>query len=189
MPVLRFALMVCLVAILAGCGITAPSSPPPTSEAGEAPVPPAPPSDTIDASVYLDDRSDPAALLRSFYNAINRGEHLRAYGYWDEPSLMTPLPDFIALYDATQSVTLTMGEVLSESEAGQSYYFVPATVVAQLDDGSSETIAGCYFLYQPDPASQAPPFQPLRITASDLEPVTAEMSATELMAERCRVRR
>lgn len=95
----------------------------------------------------------------------------------------------IALYDATQSVTLTMGEVLSESEAGQSYYFVPATVVAQLDDGSSETIAGCYFLYQPDPASQAPPFQPLRITASDLEPVTAEMSATELMAERCRVRR
>ena len=33
MPNLRFALTVCLVAILAGCGLTTPSSPPPTSEA------------------------------------------------------------------------------------------------------------------------------------------------------------
>jgi hypothetical protein len=154
-----------------------------------SPVPPAPPADTIDASVYLDDRSDPAALLRSFYNAINRGEYLRAYGYWDEPSLMTPLPDFTAQYDATRSVTLTTGAVLSEADAGQRYYFVPATVVAQLGDGSTETVAGCYFLYQPDPASQTPPFQPLRITASDLEPITPETSADELMAERCRVRR
>lgn len=103
---------------------------------------------TSDASVYLDDRSNPADVLRSFYNAINRRECLRAYGYWDGPSLMTPLPDFIAQYDAdaTQSVTLTTDEALSEAEAAQTYSFVAATVMARLAGGFTQTFAGCYFL-------------------------------------------
>ncbi len=173
-----------------------PSPAPPTAEELEhachlegSPVPPAQPSDTIDVSVYLDDMSDPVAVLRSFYNAVNRREYLRAYGYWDAPSLMMPLPDFAAQYAATRAVNLTTGEVQRETEAGQSYYFVPVAVTTQLEDGSAQTAAGCYFLYQPDPASQAPPFQPLRITAANLQPVTGGTSASTLMAERCRVRR
>ena len=31
---------------------------------------------------YVDDRSDGAALVRSLYNAINRKEYARAYGYF-----------------------------------------------------------------------------------------------------------
>jgi hypothetical protein len=172
------------------------SSAPPTAEELEqacalegSPVPPVPPTDTIDASVYLDNMSDPVAVLSSFYNAVNRGEYLRAYGYWDAPSLMTPLPDFATRYAAIRAATLTTGEVQRETEAGQSYYFVPVAVTTHLEDGSAQTAAGCYFLYQPDPASQAPPFQPLRITAANLQPVTGGTSAPTLMAERCRVRR
>jgi hypothetical protein len=140
-------------------------------------------------SVYLDDMSDPVAVLRSFCNAVNRREYLRAYGYWDAPSLMMPLPDFAAQYAATRAVNLTTGEVQRETEAGQSYYFVPVAVTTKLVDGTTQTTAGCYFLYQPDPASQAPPFQPLRITAAKLQPVAGGADVPTLMTERCRVRR
>ncbi len=31
---------------------------------------------------YLDDRSTPIQVLKSYYNAINRQEYVRAYSYW-----------------------------------------------------------------------------------------------------------
>ena len=43
-------------------------------------------------------------------------------------------------------MTLTTDEALSEAEAGQTYSFVPATVMARLAGGSTQTFAGCYFL-------------------------------------------
>ena len=33
---------------------------------------------------YLDDRSDAGALVRSFYNALNRHEYSRAWSYFGE---------------------------------------------------------------------------------------------------------
>ena len=36
----------------------------------------------ISDAVYLDDRSTPAAVMLSYFNAINRHEYLRAYSYY-----------------------------------------------------------------------------------------------------------
>ena len=46
---------------------------------GSALPPPTVASDAIDQSVYRDNQSDPVNVVRSFYNAINRHEYVRAY--------------------------------------------------------------------------------------------------------------
>jgi hypothetical protein len=130
-----------------GAAVQPLSAPPTAEELAQAcategsPVPSAQPTDTIDVSVYLDNMSDPAAVLRSFYNAVNRREYVRAYRYSDAPSLMTPPPEFAAHYAATRAVTLITGDVLHETEAGQSYYFVPTAVTTQLEDGAERRSA------------------------------------------------
>jgi hypothetical protein len=129
---MRIIVLLSVLLILLSCSAPSSSSPAPTAN-------PQPTEASIDSSVYLDDRSDPVAVLRSFYNALNRREYIRAYSYWNEPSLMTPLADFVAQYEAIQSVTLATGTVQGETEAGQRYYFVPVTVVTQRSAGSTES--------------------------------------------------
>ena len=43
---------------------------------------------------YLDNRSDPASLLRSYYNAINRREFARAWSYLGEAKPSASLDAF-----------------------------------------------------------------------------------------------
>ncbi len=154
-----------------------------------SPVPAPAESDSIDQSVYLDNMSDPVDVLRSFYNAINRHEYLRAYSYWQDQSQLLPLPAFTQGYSTTQSVALATEPVQSEAGAGQRYYRVPVTITSQLSDGSIQMFAGCYFLHFSSPAIQAPPFQPLGIDAANIQPVTSSASAPDLMSENCRVSR
>ena len=153
------------------------SASPPTGAALEqacpqngAPQPTAAPrTDAIDKTVYLDNRSDPASVLRSFYNAINRQEYARAYGYWQDQSTLPPFASFTAGYSTTLAVTLQTGQVQSDAGAGQRNYRVPVLITAQQQDGSAQTFAGCYSLHLALPDAQEPPFRPLGISAAQIK--------------------
>lgn len=148
--------------------------------------PTADPSD-ISANQYLDNRSDPVAVLRSLYNAINRHEYVRAYSYWKSTASNLPtLDQFTQGYSATAAVTIAFGTVTPDVGAGQFRYSVPTTLVAQQTDGTRQTFVGCYTLHIANPDIQAvPPFQPLAIESANVKQVANEADIATLMNQMC----
>jgi hypothetical protein len=156
------------------------------------PLPPTTPPPASDASVaapYLDDRSDAAEVIRSFYNAINHKQYSRAYSYWKEQAaaeMLPPYPQFVEGYSTTLSVQLTTGLVISDPGAGQLYYYVPAAMVATQADSAIRTFVGCYTLHLGEPSFQAvPPFQPLGITAAAISEVDNSADLAALLGTAC----
>ncbi|TKT76926.1 DUF1176 domain-containing protein [Aquamicrobium sp. LC103] len=116
---------------------------------------------------YVDDRSNPAALARSLYNAINRQEYGRAFGYFAEP----PAADIDAYrkgYENTQSVELLTGIPGEEGAAGSVFYQLPVAIRATQKDGSQNVFAGCYTMRLANPAIQEDSFVPLHIEGGTL---------------------
>lgn len=141
------------------------------------------PESTIDAgeplpeNPYYDDRSTAAAVVESLYNAINRGEYLRAWSYFerdpalDEDALVADFEAFAAGYENTENVQLLVGPEITEGAAGTVYYSIPVAIEATDRDGASETFSGCYTLKLAQPSLQAtPPFQPMTIVEGELAP-------------------
>ena len=151
-------------------------------------------SSNRDSNPYLDDRSTPIQVLRSYYNAINRKEYVRAYYYWFTPgNSSTSEPpdynDFADGYANTVSVRLTTGKVISDAAAGTVYYQVPAVLTATHTDGTSVRYAGCFRLKQPQPLNfGAPPFEPLGIDSADLRQVSGNASTASLLTASCPAR-
>ncbi len=143
----------------------------------------------IVADVYLDDRSDGAEVVRSYYNAINRSEYVRAYSYWESnlpASTLAPFPQFKDGYANTRSVKLTIGTVTTDAGAGQRYASVPVTLVASMADGSSQTFVGCYVTHLASPDIQAnPPFHPMSISRATVKQVDASDDTNAMMATIC----
>ena len=142
-----------------------------------SPQQPADPND-VSANRYLDDRSTAQELVRSFVNALNRHEYVRAYSYWrSDAAQLQPFDQFQQGYANTQAVQLTLGAVSSDAGAGQLYYSVPVILVSQMADGAQETFAGCYVLHLSQPAIQdTPPFQPLAIQSANVRQITGPSS-------------
>lgn len=151
-------------------------------------TPPANP-DSIDAGNYLDNRSDGAEVIRSFYNAINRHEYARAYSYWEPntpSSRLAPFDQFQQGYAQTKSVALAIGTVTTDAGAGQRYWSVPVTVVSTQQDGSKLTFVGCYDLHLGSPVIQSqPPFQPLGIESANVKQVDNGADTASMMAQAC----
>src|SRR2546427_10242 len=59
---------------------------------------------TAPAPLAYDNRASPIDLLASFYNAVNRQEYARAYGYWETPP--SSYDQFAAGYANTAAVQL-----------------------------------------------------------------------------------
>lgn len=133
---------------------------------------------------YLDDRSNPEAVIQSFYNAINRQEYARAWGYFGE---VKPAKDFDAFakgYQDTQSVEVKTGGVGEEGAAGSIYFNVPVAIRATGKDGSEKIFSGCYALRQVNGAIQSPPFNPIHIEKGGLKPST-ETTLDDALPESC----
>ncbi|HET9015566.1 MAG TPA: hypothetical protein VFN57_08215 [Thermomicrobiaceae bacterium] len=149
----------------------------------------APAPGDIAAGRYLDDRSTAVDVVQSFYNAINRKEYARAYGYWEPntpPSRLEPFPQFQKGYANTAAVQLTTGNVTGGVSAGQLYWSVPVTILARSTDGSVQQFAGCYQLHLAQPLIQdAPPYQPIAIQSANVQPVPTGQSAALQMAAAC----
>ena len=115
---------------------------------------------------YFDNRSDAVSLLQSYFNAIDRREYARAYGYWEAGSQVGAFPQFEAGFATTQAVVLTTGQVGGDAGAGQRYFIVPVTLQSSTS-GGSQTFVGCYVLHLALPELQAvPPFHPLGIASA-----------------------
>ena len=156
-----------------------------------SPLPPQPtyaPGD-IGAARYLDDLSDPVEELRSYFNAINRREYVRAYTYWESGAAASQLPSydqFAQGYQDTATVQLTTGQVASDAGAGQVYYSVPVTLAVKTTAGAAQTFVGCYKLHQAQPVNfGAPPFKPLGIISASVKQVANGSDTASLMSQAC----
>jgi hypothetical protein len=148
---------------------------------------PTTPASGVDSSLYIDDRSSPRGVLRSLFNAINRHEYVRAYGYWEPGSPQLPgFGDFEQGYADTESVSLSMGEPTTDHAAGQTYYLLPATLTAQTSGGGMQYFVGCYQLHLGNPSIQGvPPFQPLAIQQAQVSDATNQADADSQLAQAC----
>lgn len=133
--------------------------------------------------VYLDDRSDPAAIVRSFYNAVTRKEYARAWSYYGERKPVADYAAFVAGYGDTEAVTLATGPVTTEGAAGSIYGTVPVAIEATHTDGTTHAFAGCVTTRQIQPGIQEPPFQPLLIDHAVLHAASAAVN--EALPESC----
>ena len=143
----------------------------------------------IGGARYLDDRSDSVQVLRSFFNAINRFEYLRAYSYWEAAaasSLLPSLDQFTEGYSDTLSVQLITGQVSEDAGAGQTHYRVPVTLLARTRSGQTQTFVGCYALHLSNPGIQSTePFQPLGIISAVVHQVDNAANTVDLMVSAC----
>ncbi len=126
--------------------------------------------------VYLDDRSDAAALVASYYNAIARQEYARAWSYFGEAKPVADYAAFVAGYADTAAVELRTGAVTAEGAAGKLYETVPAAIAATGADGTVRVFAGCYTTRLAQPANQEPPFAPRRIERAELGETKAPLA-------------
>jgi len=105
------------------------------------------------AQMSYADQNTPVDLLASFYNAINRQEYQRAYGYWENPP--TSIDQFTQGYADTASVQLIVQlPAFVDAGAGNLHANIPTVLVATKHDGSQQLFVGCYTTHkvniQPD---------------------------------------
>ena len=129
-----------------------------------------------DGPPFLDDRSDPAAIVASLYDALNRHEYARAWSYFGDPKPVASYAGFAAGYADTAALALNLGEVTTEGAAGSIYGTVPVAIAATGTDGRTRVFAGCYTTRQLQPAPQEPPFRPLEIVEGKLSPTDAPLA-------------
>ncbi len=142
----------------------------------------------ISANRYLDDRSDPVQVLRSYFNALNLHEYVRAYSYWGPDAISQTLDQFQTGYENTHDIELITGEVASDAGAGQLYYSLPITLHAMSGD-EPQTFVGCYTFHLSQPSFQGvPPYQGLTIRSADAQQVANDADTVTLMATACPVR-
>jgi hypothetical protein len=131
---------------------------------------------SIDVNHFIDDRTDAVTVLQSLYNAVNRGEYVRAYSYW-EPTAggLPPFETFRAGYQQTAAVALLTGDVGEDHGLGHVYDAVPVVLKVTATTGDTQTFSGCYGLLEAAPGSQTtPPFVPLQIGKATLAQVSGD---------------
>ncbi len=135
---------------------------------------------------YVDDRSDPALVIQSLFNAINLRQVARAYYYWDDTPQRLSFDQFAAGYQDTASVQVTIGAFGEDAGAGNVYAPVPVAMRAKTTAGADQTFIGCYVLHLSQPGMQGTlPFRPWGIQSATVKQVDNNASTTELMARAC----
>lgn len=147
------------------------------------------PSAAVDYSsaVYLDDRSNPAAMLYSLANAFNRHEYIRAYSYWSSPmDYLGILDAFSNTYANVTSVQLTLGNIFSEGAAGSIYYSAQVVFNFTHVDNSTEKASACFLMRLPQPANFGePPIDLLHIAKGGFTPVMPGVSDSDALVSAC----
>ena len=138
---------------------------------------------------FYENRTDPVGLLRSYYNAVNRREYRRAYGYWENPtsSLRQSYAQFARGYADTSYVALYTGRAFAEGAAGSTYVSVPTVLVATHTDRSVHRFYGCYVMRRVNPGiSTSPAARFWHIYSGHMRVAPAGTSIATLLARGCR---
>lgn len=139
-------------------------------------------SDGVIVPEYRDDRSTPQALIESYYNAINRKEYARAYGYYSEEGREPDFKKFAKGYDGTKSVKVAVRKTEPDPGAGQIYWSLPIAIESESEDGNKQVFTGCYTIRLTNPGMQEePPYRPMQIMTGSLtkSPMEIEKSVPE----------
>jgi len=137
-----------------------------------------------EALQYLDDRSTPQKLIQSYYNAINKKQYARAYGYFTKGSAPSDFESWSEGYAKTKSVSVQFGSTRPDPGAGQIYWALPVAISSLDTDGKTEVFAGCYKIHLTNPGMQVdPPFQPMSIDGAKLEASTKRIA--EAVPDKC----
>ncbi len=140
---------------------------------------------------FYEDRTDPVAALVSFYNAVNRKEYERAYGYFQgapnpSPDLVGPYAQFAQGYANTASVTLAVGKVVEDAGAGNLFASFPVVITAKQTNGSTQVFSGCYFMHRVNTGiSENRNDELWSITDAKLANAPANETVDQLLAQEC----
>lgn len=142
---------------------------------------------SVSGKTYLDDRSTVTGLIASYFNAINRKEYLRAYGYWRNPiEALGPYEKYAQGYLETKWVEIRLGLIREGVAAGNIYFSVPVLIRAQTITGERQRFIGCFIVHQPQPAIQGiPPFMSMAIESASVKVVKTPGGGTALLASAC----
>ena len=132
---------------------------------------------------FEDNRSDPAALVRSLYNAVSRKEYARAWSYFAVPPSKN-FAKFVEGYAGTAFAEILAGRPFSEGAAGSVFYKLPVALRAVDSKGEETLFAGCYTLKSVNPQIQEPPFRGLMIEKGALKPADGPWLST-ILPEDC----
>ncbi len=130
-------------------------------------------------------------VLKSLYNAVNRKEYERAYGYFQgapnpDPSTAPPYQQFVQGYADTASVSLAVGKETDDPGAGNIYASVPVVLIARHTDGSPATFLGCYILHRVNFGISVNPNDVLwSIQSAKLTPASANSSMDAMLSQAC----
>ena len=93
----------------------------------------------------VDNPTSPITLLESYFNAIERGEYARAYGYWEQEPSGATLAQFTAGFAQTADAKVYVRlAFMMEGAAGSAYTSIAALVIATQLDNSHQFYGGCY---------------------------------------------
>jgi hypothetical protein len=140
---------------------------------------------------FYEDRTDPVAALLSFYNAINRKEYERAYGYFrgapnPDASLAGPYDPWKQGYADTASVTVAVGKVQLGAAAGNLYANFPVVITATHTNAGTEVFAGCYTMHRVNEGISLNPNDELwSISSAVVELAPANTTVDKLLARTC----
>ena len=134
---------------------------------------------------YVDNRSDAAALVHSLYNAINRKEYARAWGYFGGQKPAKDFDRYVSGYSDTQRVDVAIGAMRKDGTAGSTFYQVPIAIRATDVNGNRDAFAGCYTARLANPRNQSPPFRPMHIEKGHLAPVAESGPLSEAIPNTC----
>jgi hypothetical protein len=132
-----------------------------------------------------DDRGGPVLLLASHYDAVNRQEYRRAYGYWASPP--NSYEDFAQGYADTKSVFLVVSPPTRlEGAAGSIYASIPALLIATHTDGSQHNFVGCYVVRMTSPGvTGASTEEEWSLYRGTLAPTPGNTTDVTLLARAC----
>jgi len=115
---------------------------------------------------------EPDVLVRSYYEAINRGDIASAYTFWEDFGRASgqTFAQFAQGYANTDHVTVDLGQIQSDAAAGNLYATVPVVIVATQRDGAQRAFCGTYLLHR----ANIPPLDLLgwRISRATITPTT-----------------
>lgn len=139
----------------------------------------APPPQPTPAPQAYTSQDTPTDVLASFYDAINKKDYRRAYGYWENPP--TGYDQFAQGYADTAKVqVIAQPPTFIDAGAGNLHASIPTVLVSTKTDGSQQTFAGCYTTHkvniQPDV---------WHLAQAQIAPVDANTAIPTLLAQAC----
>lgn len=141
------------------------------TEGPSATPPPSAPASSSDSAV---------AVLRAYYEAIDKGAYEEAYRYWASSGQASgqTLEEFTAGFARTARSSIMPGTPgVIEGAAGSRFIEIPAVVRAELDDGEQQCFEGSYTLVRSVVDGATPEQRSWRIYSATLRPCAGSGSA------------